>query len=407
MKILAIDTSSKRCSVCIAEDTNILINLFNDDEKTHSVKLMPMVDEAFSKTNLSLDDISLLICSIGPGSFTGVRIGIATIKAFSDAKNIPIVGVSSLESLACNVKDLANENTLVCSLIDAKNNNVYCGAYDFSNNDCKQILFTTGSVEEIVNEIKSLADSTNNNSNYNRLVFVGDGSLAYADKLKETFGKKAIFAGEEIIEQSSKTDVSTHNNTIYSSMDRNLQSGISLIFAGINKYKKGEFGNSNSIHPVYLRKSQAERELEKNIEIAEMNRDDLHSLSSNLETEFDEFWNIDTLKEDFEKDNSTYFVAKLKNEIVGFSGMKKVCDEIEIMNIVTKVIKRHLGIGTKLLDRLISEAKAQGAKVINLEVNENNTNAIKLYEKFNFKRIGLRKKYYNNTDDAILMSLNF
>ena len=337
-----------------------------------------------------------------------VVVCVATIKAFSDAKNIPIVGVSSLESLACNVKDLASENTLVCSLIDAKNNNVYCGAYDFSNNDCKQILFTTGSVEEIINEIKSLVDSSDNNSNYDRLVFVGDGSLAYEDKLKEAFCGKAVFAGEKIIEQASKTDVSTHVNTIYSSMDRNLQNGISLIFAGINKYKKGEFGNSNSIHPVYLRKSQAERELEKNIEISEMTVEDLNSLAvTNFETEFDEFWNIDTLKEDFEKDNSTYFVAKLKNEIVGFAGMKKVCDEIEIMNIVTKVSKRHLGIGTKLLDRLISEAKAQGAKVINLEVNENNTNAIKLYEKFNFKRIGLRKKYYNNTDDAILMSLNF
>ena len=385
MKILAIDTSSKRCSVCISEDNNILINLFNDDEKTHSVKLMPMVDEAFSKTNLSLDDISLLVCSIGPGSFTGVRIGIATVKAFSDAKNIPVTSVSSLESLAYNVRDLANENTLVCSLIDAKNNNVYCGAYNFSNNDCEQILFTTGSVEEIINDIKSLADSSDNNSNYDRLVFVGDGSLAYEDKLKEAYCGKAVFAGEE---------------------NRNLQNGISLIFAGINKYKKGEFGNSNSIHPVYLRKSQAERELEKNIEISEMTIEDLNLISANLETEFDEFWSADTLREDFEKDTSTYFVAKLKNEIVGFAGMKKVFEQVEIMNIATKVSKRHLGIGTKLLDRLISEAKAQGAKVINLEVNENNTYAINLYEKFNFKRIGLRKKYYNNTDDAILMSLN-
>lgn len=371
--------------MCISEDSNILINLFNDDEKTHSVKLMPMVDEAFSKTNLSLDDISLLVCSIGPGSFTGVRIGIATVKAFSDAKNIPVTSVSSLESLAYNVRDLANENTLVCSLIDAKNNNVYCGAYNFSNNDCKQILFTTGSVEEIVNEIKSLVDSSDNNSNYDRLVFVGDGSLAYEDKLKEAYCGKAVFAGEE---------------------NRNSQNGISLIFAGINKYKKGEFGNSNSIHPVYLRKSQAERELEKNIEISEMTIEDLNLISANLETEFDEFWSADTLREDFEKDTSTYFVAKLKNEIVGFAGMKKVFEQVEIMNIATKVSKRHLGIGTKLLYKLISEAKAQGAKVINLEVNENNTYAINLYEKFNFKRIGLRKKYYNNTDDAILMSLN-
>ena len=76
------------------------------------------------------------------------------------------------------------------------------------------------------------------------------------------------------------------------------------------------------------------------------------------------------------------------------------------MNIVTKTSKRHLGIGTKLLEAIIKEAKKQNLKTITLEVNEKNTYAIDLYEKkFNFKRIGLRKKYYNNTDDAILMSM--
>ena len=137
-----------------------------------------------------------------------------------------------------------------------------------------------------------------------------------------------------------------------------------------------------------------------------MTNEDILSISKNFETEFDNFWNINTLKEDFEKDNSIYFVAKIKNEIVGFAGIKIICDDAQIMNIVTKVDKRHLGIGTKLLDKLISQAKNQGANLISLEVNAKNTYAINLYEKFNFKRIGLRKKYYNNTDDAILMSIN-
>ena len=94
MKILAIDTSSQICTVCICEDTEVLIELNDDNEKTHSQKLMPMIQEAFEKVNLSLDNINLLACSQGPGSFTGVRIGISTAKAFSDAKNIPVIGVS-------------------------------------------------------------------------------------------------------------------------------------------------------------------------------------------------------------------------------------------------------------------------------------------------------------------------
>ncbi len=91
MKILAIDTSSKNASVAITEDEKELIELNNSEEKTHSQKLMPMIDEVLKKLDLSLDDIDLISSSLGPGSFTGVRIGIATAKAFSDSKNIPAV----------------------------------------------------------------------------------------------------------------------------------------------------------------------------------------------------------------------------------------------------------------------------------------------------------------------------
>ena len=170
MKILAIDTSSKICGVTIVENEKVLIKLINDDEKTHSVKLMPMIDKAFKDTNLSLDDISLLACCIGPGSFTGVRIGIATIKAFSDVKNIPVVGITSLESLAYNVKQISKPTSLICSLIDAKNENVYCGLYNFSNNFnyanifAENIDITISKISNIINE-KQFTD----------IIFVGDG----------------------------------------------------------------------------------------------------------------------------------------------------------------------------------------------------------------------------------------
>ena len=87
MKILAIDTSSKICSVSILEDNDVIIEKHTNDEKTHSQNLMPLVDEIFKESNLSLDDMGLLSCCLGPGSFTGIRIGIATIKAFADVKN--------------------------------------------------------------------------------------------------------------------------------------------------------------------------------------------------------------------------------------------------------------------------------------------------------------------------------
>ena len=125
MKILAIDTSSSNASVAILEDQNVLIELNNEDEKTHSQKVMPMIDEAFKNIGLCLDDINLISCGVGPGSFTGVRIGIATAKAFVDSKNIYANGVTSLESLAYNL----NTEGYICSLIDAGHENVYAGFF--------------------------------------------------------------------------------------------------------------------------------------------------------------------------------------------------------------------------------------------------------------------------------------
>ena len=388
MKILAIDTTSKICSVTILENKNVLINLHNDDEKTHSVKLMPMVNKAFKETNLSLDDINLLVCCIGPGSFTGVRIGIATIKAFADVKNIPIVGVTSLEGLAYNMKNIAIESNLVCSLIDAKNNNVYCGLYQFiqSNNscnynsNCKLISIGAEDIDTTIEKVNKIISA----NNFKQIIFVGDGAIIYKEKLSSHF-----------------------ENVLFATDNQNLQNGISIGLAGLDKYLLGEYGDSSSISPIYLRKSQAERELEKKIKILPMTLDDIKLIKPNFESNFDRFWNITNLENDFNNPNSSYFIAKLDNEVVGFAGMLKICDEANIMNIVTKVDKRHLGIGAKLLDSLIESSKKHGLKSITLEVKSNNYPAINLYEKFNFKRIGLRKKYYNNTDDAIIMTLFF
>ena len=386
MKILAIDTSSKRCSVCIYEDNNVIINLNNDDEKTHSVKLMPMVDQAFKETGLSLDDISLLACCIGPGSFTGVRIGISTVKAFADVKNIPVVGITSLEILAYNViydnssiNTIDEKKTLICSLIDAKNNNVYCGLYYYNEKMNLIEIFA----EDINVTMKKLKDAFEKN-NFSDIIFVGDGAETYKNTIEDNFKNENIYICEG---------------------ESNFQCSPSLAKAGLQKYNEGNYGDSNSIFPVYLRKSQAERALEEKIKILPMTEADIEEISPNFQTEFDEFWNINNLKNDFQNPNSTYFVAKLDNEIVGFAGFLNICDEANIMNIVTKINKRHLGIGSKLLSQLIASAHEQNCKSITLEVNEHNAPAIHLYEKFNFKRIGLRKKYYNNKDNAIIMSI--
>lgn len=144
-----------------------------------------------------------------------------------------------------------------------------------------------------------------------------------------------------------------------------------------------------------------------NIEIYEMTISDLDEISDILYSDFDDFWTVSTLKGELENSNSQYIVAKLNNEIVGFAGIWKAVDDIHITDIVVRKDFRRQSIGSILLKQLISLAKKQNITAITLEVNYTNLPAQKLYEKFGFKRVGLRKKYYNNTDDAVIMTKDF
>ena len=234
MKILSIDTSSKVCSVAALEDTDIIIEKHLDNELTHSQKLMPMVDGLLKACKLSLKDFDLFACSTGPGSFTGVRIGVATVKAFNDVTNIPISSVSSLEGLAYNTLDsnFSNKTNLVCSMIDAKNDNVYYGMFEKKNENFEK-------VEEL--NVKNINDMIEAFINYHNtpILFVGDGAEKHQYSLTKFF-RKATFVEDKY----------------------NVQTAISIGKAAFFKYKEGFYGDSNSIVPLYLRKSQAERVLD-------------------------------------------------------------------------------------------------------------------------------------------------
>ena len=232
MKILAVDTSSKNCSVAIVEvyenkNYNIIAFENSDDEKTHSQKLMPIVDKVFKEHNLTLKDMDLLACCVGPGSFTGIRIGIATMKAFADVTNIKTVSVTSLESLSYNIE----EDGIIIPIIDCKNNNVYSAIFSKENNTYKQIgKNISDNIDNAISLYKANAENKN-------ITFVGDGSILYKDLLTSRLSNKLIFS------------------------NKNTQSSISLAKCAYDKYLEGLYGDSNNLSPLYLRKSQAERAL--------------------------------------------------------------------------------------------------------------------------------------------------
>ena len=143
------------------------------------------------------------------------------------------------------------------------------------------------------------------------------------------------------------------------------------------------------------------------IEIFSMTVNDLEIIKDELEEKFDKFWTYGILKSEIANINSKYIVAKHKEEIVGFAGITVILDESNIMNIVVKKEKRMKGIGNLLLQKLIEISQELGTKFITLEVNINNKPAINLYKKFGFKEVGIRKKYYNSIDDALIMTKEF
>lgn len=233
MKILAVDTSSKLCSVAILEDKNLIKKLELDNGLTHSETLMPLIQQLLNECSLSLNNINLLVSDIGPGSFTGIRIGVSSCKAFSDSLNIPCVGISSLEVLAYNIQN----DGIICSTIDCKNNNCYFALYELNSGNYNVLIEPCA---KSVNDVLDLLNS----QYYNKCIsFVGDGIPS--EKLHSIYDNNAD-------SEVTKNIISSYLNV------ENL--GTAGYKKFINKKKIGE-----EILPLYLKKPQAQIQLEEKL----------------------------------------------------------------------------------------------------------------------------------------------
>ncbi len=140
------------------------------------------------------------------------------------------------------------------------------------------------------------------------------------------------------------------------------------------------------------------------MEIVTMILEDLEQMKDTLYSDFDNFWSYNILKQELENKNTTYIVAKENNEVVGFAGISTCLDEATLNNIVVKKSCRGRGIGGELLESLIDLCGDLHMRTFTLEVDTENAPAIHLYEKFGFKNLGIRKKYYNGSRDAYIMT---
>ncbi|MDF2522860.1 MAG: tsaB [Clostridiales bacterium] len=230
MKILAVDTSASVATVAITDDTKLLGEFSINNKKTHSQKLLPMIKELMSGLELKPSEIDVYAASSGPGSFTGLRIGVTTIKAMAFAAQKPVVSVPTLDALAYNIP---KTQSLICPIMDARNNQVYTALYTWDGSAQVKLTEYLGlPVAELIQQISG--------KNQN-VIFLGDGVDIHKELLQLELKGKCEFAPEKL----------------------KLQSAASVAQLAYIKALEGLQESCFDMVPFYLRKSQAERELEK------------------------------------------------------------------------------------------------------------------------------------------------
>ena len=179
MKLLAIDTSGPVCGVAVLEDERVLCEFTAQNRNTHSTNLMPMAEKALEAAGKTIHEMDVVAVVTGPGSFTGVRIGVATAKGLAHGAGIPCIAVDALEALSASAGEF---DGIVCPIQDARAGQVYCTAF---RNGERLAANEPLQLEEFLGRILPMGE---------RFLFLGDGVSVHRAKIQEILGSKAFFA---------------------------------------------------------------------------------------------------------------------------------------------------------------------------------------------------------------------
>ena len=227
MKVLAIDTSSVVATCAVLDKEKLLGEYTLNQDMTHSERLIPMIKTLMDSLKLKPEDIDLFAGSVGPGSFTGLRIGLATIKGLAHVVDKSVIGISTLEALAFNVPF----DGIVIPIMDARRGRVYTGIYRWENGKLMNVM------EPTILNIDELLDIVD--SKYEKVLFNGDGTLVFKDRIDEKLKQKALYAPISL----------------------NMAKASSIGELALLKWEEGCQENYFNLSPDYLRESQAQRQL--------------------------------------------------------------------------------------------------------------------------------------------------
>lgn len=231
MKILALDTSAKAASVCLAEENRIIGAFFINTALTHSQTLLPMTEQLCQQSGVPLSEVEAVAVNAGPGSFTGVRIGVAAAKGLAFPRSLPCVAVSTLHSMAYN---FLGSDCVVCALMDARCAQVYNAFFRVTGERVERLCEDRAiSLEQLAKELRQYGE---------KVVLVGDGaSLTYSSL-------------------SNPPD-----SVVLAPPNHREQTAVSVACAAFHYIQQGKTLSPDALMPVYLRLPQAQRELNKRL----------------------------------------------------------------------------------------------------------------------------------------------
>ena len=226
MKILALDCSAISASCAVVEEDKVIASSYSNVKLTHSETLLPMLENTLASAKLSLNDIEALAINNGPGSFTGIRIGISAVKGLALPKNLPCLAVSTLYSIACMHKNL---NGIVAAVMDARCNQVYNAIFRIENGNIERLCEDRAvMISEVIAELDKFDEN----------VFIaGDGVSLFGEYVKEK--PNARISAEPLM----------------------YQNAVGVGLAAQEMLNRGQAVSANELCPLYLRLPQAEREL--------------------------------------------------------------------------------------------------------------------------------------------------
>lgn len=225
MKILAIDSTGQTASAAVLEGDKLLGEVYVNIGLTHSQTLLPLVENLLKSVALPIDDIDAFAVTTGPGSFTGVRIGVSLVKGLAFRKSKPCIPVSTLHALAYN---LVNSDCIACAVMDAKCNQVYNAIFEIANKNISRLTPDRAlSIDDLLSELERYTNK--------KIIFVGDGAdLCY--------NKKDMGSNVSIADNSNK-----------------YQSAKSVAYLALEAFEKNETLTPEQLLPSYLRLPQAQR----------------------------------------------------------------------------------------------------------------------------------------------------